>query len=208
MTIRYTISDMNFYAALKEGRCLSKEYVNSTTKLLWQCHKGHTWETVPPIIRQGGWCPQCAGRARLTKADMNTSAEKRKGKCLSAEYVNYSTKLLWQCDKGHRWQATPRKILGGQWCPHYDCRYRKVSEKLRKDISEIRKLAEDRGGKLLSRTYVNRKTALKWQCAEGHRWMADASNVKFGPTWCPICARKRQGRKKETNTDANYQDSK
>jgi hypothetical protein len=43
-------------------------------------------------------------------------ANDKNGKCLSLEYVNYSTKLEFECCDGHRWFATPGHIISGTWC--------------------------------------------------------------------------------------------
>ena len=32
------------------GRCVSSVYVNSMTKLTWECAKGHQWEAIPNSI--------------------------------------------------------------------------------------------------------------------------------------------------------------
>jgi hypothetical protein len=42
------------------GICLSTSYLNSRTKLHWQCHLGHRWHAVQANIRKGHWCPHCA----------------------------------------------------------------------------------------------------------------------------------------------------
>lgn len=49
--------------------------------------------------------------------DMKTIAEGRSGKSLSERYLNNKTKLKWQCDKGHVWDAEHKEIKKGQWCP-------------------------------------------------------------------------------------------
>jgi len=50
------------WALSKGGECLSTEYVNSDTKLHWECAKGHEWWAKWGNISQGKWCPTCAGR--------------------------------------------------------------------------------------------------------------------------------------------------
>ncbi|MDY0061002.1 MAG: hypothetical protein RBU45_14420 [Myxococcota bacterium] len=57
---------------------------------------------------------------------------------------------------------------------------------------EMQKIALARDGVCLSDEYVNSATPLQWECAEGHRWWARPNLVKRG-TWCPSCARPRQG---------------
>ncbi|MET3653921.1 Zn finger protein HypA/HybF involved in hydrogenase expression [Dyella japonica] len=62
-----TIEAMQAAAARQGGRCLSHTYVNTTTKLTWQCQWGHVWHAVPNnILYQNAWCPNCA-RLRVTK---------------------------------------------------------------------------------------------------------------------------------------------
>ena len=57
-----TIEEMQDIAREREGRCLSKEYVNNHSQLKWQCKEGHLWEAVPYNIKRGSWCPVCAGK--------------------------------------------------------------------------------------------------------------------------------------------------
>ena len=46
------------------GPNLSKEYINSKSKLTWQCDRGHVWKANPGDIKsgnrgKGNWCPEC-----------------------------------------------------------------------------------------------------------------------------------------------------
>ena len=110
------LKKMNKLAAKKGGKCLSDKYVNSSTKLRWECGECHAWEATPQAIKQGSWCLECSGSKRLTIEKMQEIAAERKGKCLSDKYVNSSTKLRWECDEGHVWEATPQAIKQGNWC--------------------------------------------------------------------------------------------
>lgn len=49
-------------------------------------------------------------------------------------------------------------------------------------------IAFERGGRCLSDHYINARTKLRWQCANGHQWSTSLSSVKHGGHWCPICA--------------------
>ena len=51
-------------AKKRNGECLSTEYINAHTKLLWKCADGHEWEAKPNNIQQGKWCPICARRKK------------------------------------------------------------------------------------------------------------------------------------------------
>ncbi|HZM02750.1 MAG TPA: hypothetical protein VFC44_06975 [Candidatus Saccharimonadales bacterium] len=52
---------MKELARLKNGYCLSTQYVNGQTPLLWRCQNGHEWLAVPESIKNAGtWCASCA----------------------------------------------------------------------------------------------------------------------------------------------------
>ncbi len=184
------IEEMQKLAGSRRGKCLSKNYINAGTKLKWQCAERHIWEATPRNIKRGKWCPICAGKVKLTIEEMQKIAESRGGKCLSQNYINAHTKLKWQCVKGHIWEARPQDIKYKRWCPY-------CAGKVKLTIEEMQKIAESRGGKCLSTTYVNARTKLQWQCAKGHIWQATPGHIKCGE-WCPICARNTRKRVKKS----------
>ena len=179
------LKDLQERAALKGGKCLSKEYVNSSTLMLWQCQKGHTWETNSIIIKQGSWCPACISKSsrKLSIEQMQDLAKSKGGKCLSKEYINIRTKLTWQCKEGHTWMALGSGIKSGNWCP-YCAGFVKLT------IEEMQQLAIKNGGNCLSKKYTNSYTPLLWQCKKGHKWKANPGQVKNG-SWCPNCAKNK-----------------
>jgi thiol-disulfide isomerase/thioredoxin len=119
MPSKDTIVELKKLAESKGGKCLSDVYINSKTKLLWECQKGHTWETVLGSIKQGHWCPVCAGTAKYTIEQVQSFADLRGGICLSDTYSNSRTKLRWQCAEGHVWSATFHDVkVDNTWCPH------------------------------------------------------------------------------------------
>ncbi len=108
-------------------------------------------------------------------------ASERNGKCLSANYKSIKQKLLWECEKGHRWRTTINSILySGSWCP-ICAGNRKLS------LIELQHLARKKGGMCLATHYVNSKTKLLWQCKHGHQWYATAFSIKTRESWCPVC---------------------
>ncbi|QQS61536.1 MAG: hypothetical protein IPN70_01215 [Candidatus Moraniibacteriota bacterium] len=114
---KYSIADMNRLASKKGGKCLSDEFISIHSPLKWVCVKEHIWSAQPSNIMRGSWCPYCSLRVKRTIQDMMNFAKTKKGKCLSSVYANNKTKLKWQCERGHNWEATPNNILRGQWCP-------------------------------------------------------------------------------------------
>jgi hypothetical protein len=59
---------------------------------------------LPKCVIRGQWCPDCAHKTLDIEA-MKRLAENNSGKCLSDAYVNTRTKLKWQCEFGHVWEA-------------------------------------------------------------------------------------------------------
>lgn len=179
--MKLTIEEMQEISEKRGGRCLSTKYIDSSTKLLWECHKGHKWRATPTKIKhQGTWCPKCSGNKKLTITEMKAIAKGRGGRCLSHQYMNNNTKLLWECSEKHKWAATPGNIKAGKWCP-------KCAGRIKPTITEMEEVAKERGGKCLSNRYVDSNSKLLWECAEGHRWEAIFYNIISGK-WCPKCA--------------------
>jgi|GEM_PF-165133 len=189
------LKEMQQVAKERGGKCLSKKYIDSNTKLLWLCMVGHKWHATPAHIKSGKWCPHCwalrRGKAKLlTIEEMQKIAKERGGKCLSKRYVNSNTKLEWQCGARHIWPAIPLHIKGGHWCPI--CGRQKTGDILRSNIGEMQRVAKERGGKCLSAVYTNSVTKLEWQCKKGHIWTATPSGIGGG-AWCPKCAHAKIG---------------
>lgn len=186
---RLGLHAMQYLAEERGGRCLSTHYINSRHPLLWQCRRTHRWRACAANVKgrtrkQGTWCPHCYNlRRQFHERDsieaMQKLARSCGGLCLSDDYTNSKCKLLWQCDKGHRWRAVPVAVRRGSWCPV-------CARNIRLTLGEFHSLAIRRGGKCLSDRYVNKETALKWECALGHRWYARPGKVKRG-AWCAKC---------------------
>lgn len=118
----YTIEDLNEFATKKGGKCLSNKYTRADNKYLWECSKGHQWETTFNEIKgsskhKATWCPYCSGKAKKTIEDMQELAIKNNGICLSNEYIGAFKHLLWKCECGHEFKAMPTNVQQGKWCP-------------------------------------------------------------------------------------------
>jgi hypothetical protein len=187
------IEQIREHALIKGGKCLSDYYENGKKKLLWQCRKGHRWESsTQSVIGAGSWCPACAKNIRLTIEEMQAIAEERGGECLSKKYINSETKLIWKCEHGHQWESTPLSVKYREsWCP-YCAKNRAYT------IKDMQSLAKDNGGICLSKNYVNVKTKLIWKCENNHVWESTPDNIKKG-RWCPHCNKIKKGIEKDSN---------
>ncbi len=62
---RGSIQDAREIAESRGGKCLSKQYENSYSRLTWMCAHGHTWEArFNNVKNAGSWCPIC--RKKIT----------------------------------------------------------------------------------------------------------------------------------------------
>ncbi|MBK7887147.1 MAG: hypothetical protein IPJ86_07560 [Bacteroidetes bacterium] len=185
--MKYDIQDIQLFAALHGGKCLSKVYIDKYSPLSWMCKRGHNWDASYNTVYRGSWCKQCMkfevqGHYLQEIKDIAIS---KKGVCLSDKYINKSTHLLFRCENGHEWLAKPNNIKSGWWCAH-------CSGNAKLNIDIFKKFAKTKGGKCLSNSYVNVKTKLLWQCNKGHQWKAPGNLVRICNTWCPFCAKNRK----------------
>lgn len=86
--------------------------------------------------------------ARRSIQDIKLWASDKDGKCLSKEYWGINTKLTWVCSKRHTWDTMPISIYQGCWYPI-------CIGKRKGTIEEMHELAEERGGKCLSKKDIN-----------------------------------------------------
>jgi hypothetical protein len=179
------IETMHELAAQWGGRCSSTEYNGTEQPLLWRCAEGHRWRASPASIRAGRWCRRCRGTPRDDLARMRRIARQRGGECLSEEYRGSTEKLRWRCREGHVWDTTPATVIQGSWCPR--CRLGPGRSTQRLSIDDMHETAGERGGRCVSEHYVNANTKLRWQCAQGHEWLARPAQVRQG-SWCRICS--------------------
>ena len=179
MAFKYNLTFCKNIAHSKNGDCLSTEYINVRTPILWSCEKGHQWKaSLSNIIQHNSWCPKCCKNRPLSIEDAIKVAQEHNGICLSDIYTPRKN-LKWQCNNGHMWEARLESIKNsGTWCP--ECFQKKIT------INDAVKIAEEHEGKCLSTEYIPNKK-IRWRCAKGHIWEAPLYSVKHNKSWCPEC---------------------
>jgi len=81
----------------------------------WDCTRGHAWDHSVGLA-QNVRCMNCATQRReMQMARLAAVAEVRGGRLLSADYVDATTPLRWQCAFGHEWQARA-DVASRRWC--------------------------------------------------------------------------------------------
>jgi hypothetical protein len=176
------------------GECLSSEYFNAHKKLKFRCRRNHIFDKSPVYVLRDGWCKDCAVIEQ--HMDQRTPYEKIKkvvrqknGILLSTkeEYLDGNGEIKIRCDQGHEFKKKWGSLSIGSWC--IPCGRKAAGKKTRLTIDIPQRLAQSRGGKLISTEYVGTSIPLYWRCYAGHEFLATYANVsgKRG-TWCPTCA--------------------
>ena len=95
---------------------ITESVENTQQKAEFQCKYGHRWITIIANVLNRTGCPNCSGSV-FDFNELKQVALNKGGRCISKTYINNSTKLLWECSQGHKWEATPNMIKRGTWCP-------------------------------------------------------------------------------------------
>ena len=102
-------------------------------------------------------------------------------------YVNANTQINFRCKIcGHEWLCTPKAIKQSSNCSI--CAVKNRQECKLDGLTIGRQIASERGGRLLSTSYMNNRSGLDWECANKHTWKAALGVVKDRKQWCFQCA--------------------
>lgn len=108
-------------AISQDGECLSNEYIDPFSNLIWKCSKNHVWyANYNNVVNNNTWCPKCADTAYTTRFSLKSAqdlATKHNGLCLSTQYLSARKPLIWQCQYGHIFANAPCNVKAGSWCP-------------------------------------------------------------------------------------------
>jgi len=164
--------------------CLSKNYVNSSTKLQFRCDKGHIYYAAWYHFKTGTRCPECFGTRKLTIGHIKEKVIECGYICLSNTYKNANERLQFMCPYGHRYDTPWTTFQSGHRCPICSGRY--------KTLIDVRRIIQENSDdyKCLNRIYKNSSTKLFIRCAKGHIYKTDLSHFTRGQR-CPICAGKQ-----------------
>ena len=102
-----------------------------------------------------------------------------------------------KCKNSHEWVAISHSITHkGYGCP--------TCAGQNRTIDDVKLIAIERGGRCLSKTYVNAICKMKWQCPMNHKWSASLNKVLCG-RWCPECAKKSRIENRRLNKGWSYE---
>lgn len=246
-----SIEEMRLIAEKRGGKCISNDYVNLNTPLLWQCDNGHEWWAVPASIKFAkSWCPYCSSTSigeaicrQVLEATFGVAFPRKRpawllsagGLRLELDGYNAGQKIAFEYQGPHHY---------GEWHYHKgqkDYELQVVRDQMKQvkckenniilitikqfdslhdidrifmaiqnsvdasgvsqavvrglirlesnELGNLKDIARQNGGKLLSAVYKGNNEKLEWECAEGHKWNAVPQNILRAKSWCPKCAR-------------------
>lgn len=129
-----------------------------------------------------GMSPRGVPESRIQ--EMRTHADLKGGRLVSESWENSKYKYRWECSRGHAWSATWASVgTLGTWCPI-------CAGQTPRSIEELRKTAEERGGRLLTSEYGGTENfKYEFECSLGHRFENRFRHIVDRNQWCPICSK-------------------
>ena len=135
---KLTIGSCKKIALLREGKCISEDYVNAKINLIWECKYGHQWSANLDSIKYlKNWCPYCSKKIPKTLNDYYNLAKLNNGECLITETPkNTNIKVLWKCKNNYTFESAYHNISSNhRWCKR--CNFSKRQELLGNILKSI-----------------------------------------------------------------------
>jgi hypothetical protein len=156
---------------------LTSNPVSATNALKIVCQKCNTKEkiTFQRFKTRKFKCSECKNIKKY--AELLKYVSSKNGILLTKKYSGSHKKYRFECKYGHLWSAIPTK---NSWCP--ECAGKN------KNITHIRRLAQQRGGKLLSKDFIGVDQKYLFRCSVGHEFSMSFSKMQGGQ-WCSICTK-------------------
>jgi hypothetical protein len=176
------------FAISKKWTCISKEYVDQKTPLMWKCEDHGEWvENYKNVVERNGGCRKC--RDKLNPEEYLEKAKQyaitQGGACLSSKYFTQNDKLTWNCHRHGQWESDYHNIvLNNRWCPTCFKEAQKA-----KMLAKAHEHAKKFDGECLTTTFDNQQDLFEWKCNnELHpKWSSKYNTVLGNKSWCPEC---------------------
>lgn len=167
---------------------ISKEYINSSTKIEVMCPKGHLYEVRFNDFKSGYRCKICSMKGINKKYNyeyVKKYFENFNYKLITSEYNSCDEYLDVQCPNGHDYKTTFSNFKSGYRC-------KECAGVLKLSYSAVVKSINNAGYKLLTpkREFKNVNTHVKIQCNNGHIYSTKLAVFNRGYR-CPYCSKKK-----------------
>jgi len=159
---------------------ITKEYKNNKQLLEYVCCNGHKHFISWHGFQGGNRCPYCSNKIKKTYKQIKEAFEKEGYILLSKKYINAHIKLNYLCDKEHNTSISWANFQQGKRCGV-------CAGNVLLNYTDVRNIFEKESYTLLSKSYVNSNSKLKYKCPNGHNHSTTLGNFNFGYR-CPTCA--------------------
>lgn len=165
-------------AESKGGKLLSTVYVDCEKNLEFVDKDGNLFKKPAIRIKKNEWSPYENGRVinnpeyHLNK--LRKIAESKGGKLISTDYINSRTKLELEDKNGVHFFMSGTDLIRNHWSPFESNTVRDPEYHL----NLLRKIAESKGGKLISNQYLGAKTKLEFEDSKKRRFFKTPDDVK------------------------------
>ncbi len=179
-------------AAQADGWDPTTVIAGSNEKASWKCQQGHSWNAaISSRTGNSRGCPVCAGKAVLTGYnDLATThpelAAQADGWDPTTVIAGTHKKRDWECDKGHKWNASVGSRAVGQGCPV--CAGKAVLTGYNDIATTHPELAAQADGWDPTTVIAGSSTRkVQWLCEKGHTWKSLIRDRSRG-IGCPYCS--------------------
>jgi very-short-patch-repair endonuclease len=183
MKRKKSYNEIKEYVEKENYKLISKEYINSSTKLKMICDKGHECEISFGNFKYGKRCRQCYIESKkwTTEYIENYLAEYGYKLIKEVKKVSKGTRrFLLECPEGHQYEVNFSKFKLGRRCP--TCQNQTFS------LEYVKEYIEKEGYELLEDTYVNSITEMKLRHKRcGNIVFSTFHGFKNGEKRCLIC---------------------
>lgn len=165
-------------AESKGGKLLSTIYVDCEKKLEFIDKDGNLFTKSGKEIKRKKWSPfetkRVYNNPEYHLKIIKEIIKKRDGKLISTEYINSITKLEMEDKNGIRFLMSASDLKRNHWSPYESYSVRNPEYHL----NILKKIAESKGGKLISTQYINAHTKLEFEDSQQRRFLMSPTEVK------------------------------
>lgn len=157
--------EMQNIAQFYQGKLLSNVWKGSCHKYQFEESNGNKFMRSYKTLKNNGWIKYRKPKNINRLNDLKIIAEKNGGKLLSIGWINLKHKYLFEYNNGEEFEAFAFRILDKGWPKNLN-KYKSKEFYLK----NMKKLAEMRGGELLSTTYKTNKDRYLFKDAYGDQF--------------------------------------
>lgn len=179
----YHLNKLRKIAEGKGGKLISTEYINGNTKLELEDKNGMRFFMRGTDLRRNHWSPYEQNKV-MNDPEYHLNllrkiAESKGGKLISTQYLGAKVKLEFEDSKQRGFFMTPDDVKGenGRWSGYESGN---VYNNPEYHFNELKKIAESKGGKVISKNYVSAKTKMEFENIFGRKFFCTPNQIKRG----------------------------